>query len=1051
MWKRPILLFLLLTLFFVVGAVLFIQSVYFSKFIKQVAMKYVPQELGMQFDFDNLSIELFPPGISFVKPKLSLKKENALQLPENATISAEKVVLSFLPLQMVSGNIRIHKVIIERGNLQFPFEVGFFSKKKTKKSRPFKFTWEELVQIRADSVHLKDSELKFVFNEVGLDLNFFAHSVVLQKRKGDAGDGYQALIDLQNIRGILPQKSKIPFHLEKLNANLTLNSYGFLLESLQAAEKSIQLEAKGQIRGDLFSSKDWLADIKINTLGQLSDFFTVINYQKNQVLLGKAKFDGQFKGNLLHIMDSLRLEGVLQVVGASYQKWSADELKLNGSWSLFPHGNELHILKGQIESKELKREGESQAGWGGKIELGEFRVNLAETTEIPLPLKLKRADLHWLVGSDFKSIYPFNFRASGPVHLIYKTNKKENEAWTLQSKIKLKLDEFQLDNQDYGKKKLLKRILNIQDVILVGDIQINSQGIQVKDLSLDLPKTHFQLGGGFNFTSGFDLTAVGNVHLQDVKHIAEIEIFGDGKLKTHVIGPLSGVAIHFEHELTDARYLNLNFGNINGKIIYDIGKSELKISQVEATKGATVYSVDGRVDFKADKVDIKTKIQKGTVQDLVVVFEDLTKLVSWFPKKLIGKLKGSADIYGGLDLSQLEVLSQIEGEQWEYAGEKFKTVFLTGGFDKGTYYIKRVQAIKHHSLISGSISIDSEKYLKWGFNSSSIDLNEWDHIARLDIPLRGRVELFTFGEGVLGLVQSTTKFSFPEIYLRGSKLPPCFFELSHFGNAIHILARLFENQGQLEVNYNTREGVYSSLKGTLREFDFTPFLFFLNPKLIQDSSLVSTVSGRLDINFKTSEWEKIRGKIELFEYNLKKTDFYLKLKEPVSVKIENGSFSQADISLVGKESKAVLSLKATDGVLEGSLLGSCDLMLLEFFTPLAVQTKGQALFDLILSGALTNPQFFGKIEFSQAGFKIPALDSPLENITGQVQFKQNKILFKEVQADLAQGRVGLDGEIQLFLNKFPELSLVVVLQGSRLKIYPFQYVKTQGKIQITGT
>src|SRR5689334_14447122 len=110
--KRPFLIFIAVVGLLIAATVMFIQSTRFAGFFKRTLAHYIPADLGLEGDFSDFSIKLFPPGLSVNRPRLTARARNAVDLPEGATISAERLDLVFLPFQLFTGNIRVHQVTV---------------------------------------------------------------------------------------------------------------------------------------------------------------------------------------------------------------------------------------------------------------------------------------------------------------------------------------------------------------------------------------------------------------------------------------------------------------------------------------------------------------------------------------------------------------------------------------------------------------------------------------------------------------------------------------------------------------------------------------------------------------------------------------------------------------------------------------------------------------------------------------------------------------------------------------------------------------------------
>src|SRR5688572_2194964 len=112
MIRRPFLIFSFVVSLLIGGLLWFIQSPQFALMVKTVISKYLPKDLGIESDFSELSVKLFPPGLSIRNPKIWLKDQNIAKLPAGSSVVAERIDLTFRPFQIFSGDIRVHEVTI---------------------------------------------------------------------------------------------------------------------------------------------------------------------------------------------------------------------------------------------------------------------------------------------------------------------------------------------------------------------------------------------------------------------------------------------------------------------------------------------------------------------------------------------------------------------------------------------------------------------------------------------------------------------------------------------------------------------------------------------------------------------------------------------------------------------------------------------------------------------------------------------------------------------------------------------------------------------------
>src|SRR5439155_909799 len=81
MRKSPFLIFAAIVGMLVTGTLLFIQSARFAEVLKTAAARYVPKDMGIEGDFSELAVRMFPPGVSIKSLKIKLGRHNIVDLP----------------------------------------------------------------------------------------------------------------------------------------------------------------------------------------------------------------------------------------------------------------------------------------------------------------------------------------------------------------------------------------------------------------------------------------------------------------------------------------------------------------------------------------------------------------------------------------------------------------------------------------------------------------------------------------------------------------------------------------------------------------------------------------------------------------------------------------------------------------------------------------------------------------------------------------------------------------------------------------------------------
>ena len=1015
--------------------------------------------MGIEGDFSELAVRLFPPGISIQNPRLTVKSGNILNLPADSRINADRLDLSFRPFQMFSGNIRIHRVTVIRGDIQFDFAQES-AKRTVKKKGPIAFSWDELFQIRAESIVLEGSRIRLKLKEPAVRADFMANSVQIEQLSGKKNTGYALSVDLKDIQ-VTPEKSlekfwKMPTSLDSILMKSTLTQTGLEIDHLEVEGRGGALKLAGKVKGDLLNPKDLLAETEIHVTGDLARMLEFAIEKKSDkksegsLPSGQIQFTGHARGNLEHLGETFRADGSLVVEKARYQKYGADRLELEGAWNSTSAGGEISISRTLIVSREIPREGGFQPGSGGQVETGPFKYRLGSKEPLTVQLTLTRAHLHWLAAPVLKYIYAIDTRLTGGAQVTFTPSTSQKD-WNLSAKTDLKAEPFQLDNQKLGANKPLNRILRIPYFMLKGGVLVNSTAFRPDGLALSIDRSKFDVSGKVDFKSGFDLSASGVIDFQEIGTIANTAVSGEGGLTTHVHGLPSRVLIDFDADIKNAFYLNMKLGSLKGRITWDDDPSQLLLQNIHLVKNRTFYDMNGLLNLRdASTVSIDVVVPSGNVLDFGQIFENFTKDFWWFPRSMNGDMSGKIKITGGLALNELLVAANIGGPNWEYLGETFHNVSLSGGYDKGKFYLGSMKALKHSGLITGRISFDAKQQFDWDFKTENFAMNDLDHIARLDVPIRGRIITHSKGKGVEGSLDSQTEVLLTDVAVRGVPTSSSDLTVKTTGGVAEMRGSLLGGQGTLDSVYDFKLGGNSYFRCELKHLDFSPMLLLLNPRAIQDKSLAGIISGGLDLKFKSGEIEKASGRAEVEEYLLAKTGTRFALVRPVQFKIDTGTFDFKNLTVMGNQGEATMDLQGRQGHLNGKIQGDLDISILEFLTSALSQASGLASLSFKLSGELKAPLLDGSATLSGGTVRIPALETPFENVMGTLQIEQSVITVKSLEADLASGRVFTAGSIELFTNKYPKIFLSGTLAGNRLKVFPFQIAKVRGKINVKG-
>ncbi|MCC7440060.1 MAG: translocation/assembly module TamB domain-containing protein [Bdellovibrionales bacterium] len=1049
--KRPFLIFAIISGSLLLSALIFIQSKRFADLIKGNLAGYIPGDLGVIGDFSEFEISFLPPGISILNPELKLGEKNLLNLPTGSSVKAGRLDLLFYPLQMLTGRLRVHEIVIADGAVHLRIDPEELRQRR-KPARPG-LSWNQLFQARADAVSLERIDLDVEVTDPKIIARVRVDRLRIGQARSGEGQGYEVDVELRGLEGQYPTGWKAPSRLERAMLSAFVSEKGVDIAQAEVVTEGLAANVKGKLKGDVLSPKRLLLSSETRIQGDLAQSLKLLAIDAD--VAGRFSYEGRLSADLMDVAKTLGLHGKLTAGDVRYGPWYADSVEVEGRTETEGDfaNSVIRVERVLLGSADRERNGGRQAARGGKVEFKPFSFRPSLQDPVEVEATLEGAHIHWLAAGALKDVYPMDFRVSGPIGVRF-LPEAAGRPWEARAELGFEIPRFILDNQRLGKDRKLNTLLDVRDLRLLGGVRIQPGGITPDGLALALPRTRFAVGGAIGHGKGYALDIEGPVDLQDFGMLSEREIRGKGTLRTKVTGPSSRVFIDFEPKIENAFYLGLNLGDIQkGNLVWDDGPGDLLFREVQVQRGVTDYSIQGKLELgiPVEKGALDVQIPRGNIADFIGIFENLTKDLWWFPASLSGPLQGKLALRGGLSLDALDISADLEGKDWLFYTEKFRKVSLTGGYRRGTYFIERGDLQKNEGRIVGGISFDDpNQQLDWSMETVGVTLADFDHLQRLDLPLKGALSVVSRGRGKVGSVESATQASLNRLSVRGVSYLNSRLGLATKSGVLLANGDLLGGQGTLDLSYDFTEGKPSHLRGELRRLDFTPVLMLINSRLMGDKSLAGRISAKLDLDFKTGKAELASGTFEFTEYLLSRSGAQFSLAAPASAKIEAGTFTLPPIGLKGHSSEATLTLASRKAQLEGGIRGKIDLAVAELLTSVVQKAEGAMDLDFRIGGSLKEPRISGRAAIAGGSVRTRSVDSPFESLQGLFELEQNVIHVRRLAAELAGGDVDLKGQIELFASRFPTLALEAAINNSKLQVYPFQYARVRGKIRAGG-
>lgn len=1046
--RTRVLLAFLGTIAIVVGSLLlFIQSKYFAIVLKDVARKYMPTDFGIEGEFSELAVKLIPPGVVIKNPAITLKKKNPAHLPAGTKIDAQSIDVTFQLFQILTGAVTVNAFAIHGATLKLDLDENFFAaherQQKSRNLLPSKFSWDELVRFDFRSVSLVDSQVdirisRATENNVPVHVQAFAKELTIGRATINNVPTYDLAVDLQRASF---EVGKQKYSLAQYQASVELSAAGAQIRNMGIQEGELNFHTNGVVRGDLLNPKSLKSEISYIVRGPIPAWLDpnlagkFISLPKSMSTEGLLTVEGHMTGDLKNLEKTLETKVLVQLEKARVGEWRAEKAQIKGTWK---------APVAMLESAEIDL-------GDGKVRVGKMTYDHSDRRRpVKVALELENADFRKLLGSEVNSVYPLHMILTGTAE----AEVVPMQQFSMSGGVDLRVQKFSFDNQKPGVVKPLSVLLAIDDLALKGRFEVDNQGVRFDRTELTLPHSKLTASGRANDRDGFDIDIKGKVNLEDVGKLSKFDIRGEGDLHWTIKGRKPDVVFTFDAELKKGKYLNLDLGDVKGRLVYNDGNDMLYFENLVAQQGRSHFVANGTINVgKTDEASMNVQVTKGTVQDFTTIFAHFIKeSVPWYPYELTGHMAGLIRVSGKTDMDKLSVEGDMELGNVEYRHEIFHQARMHAGYRRGAYIAENIFIRKKNGQIRGNLVFDDIGGLKFDFKSDGLSTLDIDHFAAWGIPYRAPILLETQGAGKFGSLKSKFHLAFGDGMIRNLAVPRTDFAFSTEGGRIHGDMSVFGGQVKGRMDVGWERGSSSSFDIDARHFDFKPILVGLNPSGAEDPELHSELTGSAHLRFVTGALSRLSGNVGLSKYVLRRKGYNLQLGKPVDIEIQNGNYSFAGATLVGDGSSLTASGHVREGAINYNIGGTLNLGLFSFLTPEVASVLGNgAKVTARVFGRADAPNFHADIEARDLDLRLRAIEQPFENMGFNVKWDDAHLVVTDIKSTFAGGLVRGDGDIRLHLDKVPDLDFRVDLENPKVKVFPVAYARTSGRLSLSGT
>jgi outer membrane protein assembly complex protein YaeT len=423
----------------------------------------------------------------------------------------------------------------------------------------------------------------------------------------------------------------------------------------------------------------------------------------------------------------------------------------------------------------------------------------------------------------------------------------------------------------------------------------------------------------------------------------------------------------------------------------------------------------------------------------------------------LGTVPVTGDVSGHLHISgpkaKLEGAGAITIANGSIYGEAVTSAKADITFTQGSMKATNVTVVTPAGTITGEAQVDfGTNQFSYTIKSSSIDLSKLKVLSSLAGLLGGNITLSSTGAGTLTQPELVLEATLNEATLRGLNLPP-----DAPPPTIYIAIRNGQlivrgsAAGVLTIDGNGSVATDGTLSGLvqIKVSDIAKALA-MSPKTASLPA-AGSLTANLQLGGKLTSIETLRIDATFPEFNVRVSEHAFAPARPLHVSLRDGRIVFDDFQLALGENAATTFTVGGSAELTGAkrlnidLKGTLEAALLQLFVT-DLRADGHIAIAGGLTGTLDAPRFTGSAEFQNASVRAPGFPQMIDNITGTIIFKGDRIDIDSVRARLGGGQIVLGGSVAM--DGMTPKSVRITLQGTEVAIRYFEGLTMEGNFSL---
>jgi len=1010
------LLFISISFFFIWE---FVQSEFVANILSESITKYTKENLDLEFKFENIEFNLFPPGAEF-------KNISAKSLSKDIEFKSDlsSLGVEFDIWDIFKTDLTISNIYLKDGKVLFDTKE-LSTNLSNSTSNPSEIEIEKTIKmIKAKSpVIIK----KITLEKIRLEL-FKKNEVVTHLAIFEIIDN-SVHINLA-LRGFNLGKIKMLEEVvDEISIDVNISDQKIQINNLIIEKNLNRIVAQGQ----MFNFKDLKkAQFNIESFVdiQLPDIHKYLKIKNiGEIYTGNMKMNATFNGSL----KNYKIESDLTLYDLDSDFIYGKKIKSKIS---------LNTKKILIQSFELEDQ-EQKINLLSPIEFYNFpKRKFIEDKVVVETKKLKLGNALRFLKSFME---PLKGELTGKVAFVL--NEKD---------FNLRLSENAFVENLSLKYNEDKPILSVKKLkIQKGFFNIAGQDIDI-NLGIQIDKTQGEVLGKVRKGNVTFLSKGLKLSLKELGPYAGLNIEGEGVVDLSVVSNSTESKMKISNKLENVNFENFKIDNLKSDFELNFKNSRIKLKNIVAQSSQS--QIDGYLNLDLNDMSINASLNQRNflIKDLTKMYRPVIGDLSFLPENLYGNWDTSVSISGGLSPEKIKVIGKFYGKNNLIYDESFDQISFDYSFMNNKLLFKNLNAKKTTGKIFGGFSygINTEKINIWG-NISNIPLSEINNYSKLPLSLEGNLNGL-----IKASIEPKNRQLSSELYISNSsvnnrKIYDSYLKVQMNNDDLTVKASMLGEQIRLDSKINlsekSKEDSYVKTNvniGSLNEL-FSVFSFVDNVNNGFDGVL--KLQNKTEFNLK--ELNKFNTRFSFEKLQLKKDKIKVDFQSKIGVNqivVENGEIKNWNVDIRG--SKFNLISKGTGNITEDYKISSkikLDASLLEIFNVIVSKASGTIVGNIENYKRNNVEDYDAKIISNDLELNSDFMPLALTKGNMLLTYKNKKIILKKLKAQLNSGQLSMKGIID-FKRVIPDINIRYIFKNAGISLFKKSNILFSGNGSLIG-